>query len=45
MGTEEARTMAGDVAGPPLLVGLALEAGNDVANGHVSGAALGWPLV
>ncbi len=40
-----ARTMAGDTAGPPLLVELALEAGKDVENGHRMGAAVGWPLV
>jgi DNA-binding CsgD family transcriptional regulator len=40
-----ARTMAGDPAGPALLVELALEAGKDVQNGHQMGAAVGWPLV
>ena len=37
--------MAGDPAGPALLVELALEAGKDVQNGHQMGAAVGWPLV
>ena len=40
-----AKTMAGDAAGPVLLVELALEAGKDVETGHQMGAAVGWPLV
>ena len=40
-----AKTMAGDVTGPALLVELALEAGKDVETGHQMGAAVGWPLV
>jgi len=40
-----AKTMAGDAAGPELLLELALEAGKDVATGHRMGAAVGWPLL
>ena len=40
-----AKSMAGDVAGPALLVELAVEARQDVETGHQMGAAVGWPLV
>lgn len=40
-----AKTMAGDRAGPPLLLELARDAAQDMAAGHRLGAALGWPLV
>jgi DNA-binding CsgD family transcriptional regulator len=40
-----AKTMAGDVTGPALLLELAHEAGKDVHTGHQMGAAVGWPLV
>ena len=39
--TALAKTMAGDPAGPALLVELALEARKDVENGHQMGAAVG----